>query len=171
MSERDFVFFYANASPFSQWHKCRFVNTDGVSFTSAEQYMMWRKAKLFGDDKIAAAILATNDCAKIKALGRRVAGYDDATWERNRENIVILGNIYKFSQNPDLWAALRETKGKHLVEASPWDKIWGIGLDEATARATPSSKWPGSNLLGKCLDRARDRLIAHLAKDEGECKK
>jgi hypothetical protein len=147
-------FFYETKSPFSQWHPCKF--TDGkTTFTSSEQYMMYQKALMFRDIHAAADILATNNCRTIKAIGRQIHGFNQAAWDGACVGIVVQGNIFKFSQNPKLCEALLATGDKTLVEASPTDKIWGIGLNEAIAKKTPPDQWPGKNLLGRCLMTAR----------------
>jgi ribA/ribD-fused uncharacterized protein len=154
-----FTFFFTAASPFSQWHPCTFTG-DGHAFCCAEQFMMHGKAVLFGDAKIAAQILAATDPKQHKALGRKVAGFDAARWRAAREGIVKAGNHAKFTQNPALLATLLATRGTTLVEASPFDRIWGIGLAATDPRASDPSKWRGQNLLGKILTELRDELAA-----------
>jgi ribA/ribD-fused uncharacterized protein len=87
--------------------------------------------------------------AVIKKLGREVANYDDNVWKEKRVPVVSVGNREKYNQNPDLKDILMATGDSIMVEASPYDKLWGIGLDEATAKRTHPEKWPGLNLLGK----------------------
>lgn len=154
-----FTFFFTEASPFSQWYPCRF-EVDGVTFNCAEQYMMHGKAMLFGDETIAAEIIAAGHPRQQKALGRKVTGFDDSTWKRERMRIVKDGNRAKFTQNAELLAVLLETKGTTLVEASPYDKIWGIGLAEKDPRANDPTQWKGKNLLGIVLTELRDELLA-----------
>jgi ribA/ribD-fused uncharacterized protein len=154
-----FTFFYTQASPFSQWYPCTFV-VDGNTYSCAEQYMMRGKAVLFGDHAIAAQILAAPHPRDHKALGRKVASFDDAIWRREREAIVLAGNRAKFTQNPELRALLVATRGTELVEASPRDRIWGIGLGADDPRARDRAQWRGANLLGKILTALRDELIA-----------
>ncbi len=154
-----FTFFWRPDSVFSQWYPRDFV-VDGQTFGCAEQFMMHGKARLFHDDEIAAEILAVPDPRTHKALGRKVRGFDDRTWKGARERIVHAGNHAKFTQHPDLKAALLATVGTELVEASPMDTIWGIGLASSNPRATDRSKWRGLNLLGRILTRLRDELIA-----------
>jgi ribA/ribD-fused uncharacterized protein len=155
----EYTFFYTQASPFSQWYRCRF-EVGGNVFSCAEQYMMHGKALLFGDTAIAAQILATTQPREHKALGRKVAGFDDATWKREREAIVLAGNRAKFTQNADLRELLLATRGTTLVEASPRDRIWGIGLAASDPRARDPGQWRGQNLLGKVLTALRDELLA-----------
>jgi ribA/ribD-fused uncharacterized protein len=154
-----YTFFFTEASPFSQWYRAAFV-VDGVSFGCAEQYMMYGKAQLFGDAEVAAEILAVDHPRAHKALGRKVKPFDDRTWRLNREAIVSAGNRAKFTQNADLRAQLLATRGTTLVEASPYDRIWGIGLAANDPRAADPAKWKGQNLLGKILTALRDELAA-----------
>jgi|SRR5436190_21243562 len=153
-----FTFFFTEASPFSQWYRCAFT-VAGQAFTCAEQYMMHGKALLFGDAATAARILEADHPREHKALGRKVTPFDDAKWRAGREDIVRAGNHAKFTQNPDLLAQLLATRGTTLVEASPYDKIWGIGLAATDPRAKDPAQWRGQNLLGKILTELRDQLL------------
>lgn len=157
-----FTFFWRPDSPFSQWHPATFV-VDGVTFANAEQFMMYGKAVRFGDHEIAAQILDVADPRAHKALGRKVRGFDDATWKAAREGIVYAGNHAKFTQLPALHAALLATAGTTLVEASPMDRIWGIGLGAEHPDATEPTRWRGQNLLGRILTRLRDDLAVAAA--------
>ena len=152
-----FTFFFTEASPFSQWYRSAFT-VDGVTFNCAEQFMMHGKARLFDDAATAQLILAADHPRDHKALGRRVKRFDDAAWKREREAIVLAGNRAKFTQNPDLLAQLLATRGTTLVEASPYDRIWGIGLAASDPKAQDPATWRGQNLLGKILTRLRDEL-------------
>jgi len=154
-----FTFFFTEASPFSQWYACTFA-VDGRTFRCAEQFMMHGKALLFDDAEVAAQILAAGHPRQHKALGRKVKGFDDARWRRERESIVMAGNRAKFTQSEELLALLLATAGTTLVEASPYDKIWGIGLAAADPRAQDPKQWKGQNLLGKILTALRDELAA-----------
>ena len=153
------TFFFRPESPFSQWHPARFV-VDGLEFSCAEQFMMHGKAILFGDAAIAAEILAVASPRQHKALGRKVSGFDDRAWKAHREEIVLAGSRAKFSQNPDLLSVLLATHGTQLVEASPFDRIWGVGLSMSDPRIDDPANWRGQNLLGKILTRLRDELRA-----------
>jgi ribA/ribD-fused uncharacterized protein len=152
-----FTFFFTEASPFSQWYPCTFV-VDGVTFTCAEQFMMHGKARLFSDDAIAAQILAAAHPRQHKALGRKVKNFDDAIWKAQRLAIVKAGSRAKFTQNAELRALLLATAGTTLVEASPFDRIWGIGMAASNPLAADPTKWRGQNLLGKLLTELRDEL-------------
>ena len=154
-----YTFFFTEASPFSQWHPSRFVS-GGTAFCCAEQYMMHGKAMLFGDAEVASQILTATDPRDHKALGRKVRNFDDALWKRERVRIVTAGNRAKFTQNAELLEQLLATTGTTLVEASPYDKIWGIGLDAKDPRAADPTQWKGLNLLGKILTALRDELAA-----------
>jgi ribA/ribD-fused uncharacterized protein len=153
-----YTFFFRPEAPFSQWHPSRF-ELDGHAFDCAEQYMMYGKAILFGDAEIAAEILAATSPKAQKALGRKVRNFDDVIWKARREQIVAQGSRAKFTQNAPLRQALLETAGTELVEASPYDRIWGIGLGATDPRAEDPSQWRGQNLLGKILTRLRDELL------------
>lgn len=154
-----YTFFFTEASPFSQWYRCSFTVGEHA-FGCAEQYMMHGKALLFDDAEVAAKILAADHPREHKALGRKVKQFDDATWKRAREAIVMAGNRAKFTQNKDLLELLLATQGTTLVEASPYDKIWGIGLAATDPRANDANRWKGQNLLGKILTALRDELAA-----------
>jgi hypothetical protein len=141
----------------SQWFGAPFT-LDGRRFPTAEHYMMFQKALLFGDQQTADKILAAPNPGAAKALGRAVRGFVQATWDEHRSRIVVAGNEAKFGQNPDLRAFLLGTKKKVLVEASPSDRVWGIGLAEDDTRAANPLAWRGLNLLGFALMTARARL-------------
>ncbi|GIM97021.1 NADAR family protein [Paractinoplanes toevensis] len=141
----------------SQWWPVEFT-VDGVLFRSAEHYMMWRKAMLFGDEETAGRIVRAGHPRDAKMLGRGVAGFDEPTWVQQRFPIVVEASRHKFGQHADLRAWLLGTGDRVLVEASPTDRIWGIGLPAADPRATDPARWEGLNLLGFALMRARADL-------------
>ncbi|MEU7482055.1 NADAR family protein [Lentzea sp. NPDC042327] len=141
----------------SQWWPCSFV-VDGQRFASAEHYMMWRKALLFGDSGVATRVLQAASPAEAKALGRVVTGFSDDEWVATRMEIVVTGNLAKFSQDPALSAYLLGTGTRVLVEASPLDRVWGIGLAADDPRAADPSSWRGLNLLGEALMEVRTQL-------------
>ncbi|PYC74950.1 DUF1768 domain-containing protein [Micromonospora arborensis] len=141
----------------SQWWPAPFT-IDGLRFATAEHYMMWRKATLFGDQATAAQILAVAHPHAAKTLGRQVTNFDQQTWEQHRYDIVVAGNAEKFGQHPALRAYLLGTGGRVLVEASPLDQIWGIGLAADHPHATDPTRWPGLNLLGFALMQTRALL-------------
>lgn len=120
--------------------------------------MMWSKAKLFNDNDVAEKILKTRDPKTQKALGREVKGFDAKIWDLKKLEIVVQGNIYKFSQNLDLKKQLLDTGSKTLVEGSPYDKVWGVGLKWDDPKILDDKNWQGENLLGIALMEVR-RLI------------
>lgn len=144
-------------SCFSQWYEASF-KLGGVRYASAEHYMMAAKARLFDDRKLLERILAARSLGEAKALGREVAGFDEALWSAERMGIVIEGNLGKFGQNASLKKYLLGTADRVLVEASPVDAIWGIGLAATDPQATEPAAWRGLNLLGFALMEVRRRL-------------
>jgi ribA/ribD-fused uncharacterized protein len=122
---------------------------------------MYRKALLFEDYAIADKILKEKFPKNIKALGRRISNFDEDVWSTNKIEIVTNGTYLKFSQNKDILRKLMATGDKILVEASPYDRIWGIGLSARHKDAKNPSKWKGQNLLGKILMDVRDQLNAN----------
>ncbi len=145
----------------SQWWAGSFT-VDGIISPSAEHYMMAGKARLFGDEATLAQILVAPTPDKAKSLGRQVKPFDNALWEAERSAIVIAGNWAKFSQNPALARFLLSTGEDILVEASPYDQVWGIGLAADHPDATRPQNWCGLNLLGFALMEVRARLQARL---------
>lgn len=142
---------------FSQWWRSRF-EADGVTYATAEQYMMAAKARLFGDRSTLAQILAEEDPSKVKALGRQVNGFVESAWAAARFDAVTAGSIAKFSSSLELKAYLLSTGDDVLVEAAPRDRIWGIGLGRENPLVNEPSRWRGLNLLGFALVRARESL-------------
>lgn len=161
----DFVFFWGHTDRgeglskacLSQWFPSPFV-VDDQYYNCAEQYMMAEKARFFGDEDVRQQILAENNQMAIKKLGRKVKYYDDAVWKSIRFDVVVKGNLAKFSQNEKLRNFLISTDDKVLVETSPKDEVWGIGLEEHSPEATCPRKWKGTNLLGFALMEVRDKL-------------
>lgn len=153
----EFVFFWETKSPFSQWHPVGF-ELDGTYFRTAEHYMMWAKAMLFGDEESAQEVLETKHPRDVKAIGRKVKGFDSKVWEENCKQIVYTGNDAKFRQNPEMLEALMSTGTSDLVEASPYDTVWGIGLSADDPLAQDKSTWRGTNYLGEVLTSLREKL-------------
>lgn len=141
----------------SQWWPCLFT-VDGVDYASAEHWMMAGKARLFGDEEALARILAARSLAEAKNLGRLVRGFDEELWTSRRFELVVAGNVAKFGQDPARREFLLGTANRVLVEASPRDRVWGIGLGAANEKATDPTQWRGLNLLGFALMEARERL-------------
>lgn len=146
---------------FSQFYPCEFT-IDGQRYRWAEQWMMAGKARVFGDETALKKILTASGPGACKKLGRQVRGFDDNTWRAARFEIVTLGNIAKFGQDPRLRDYLLATGEAILVEASPRDRIWGIGLAASDPDAEDPARWRGQNLLGFALTRARAVLRGEL---------
>ncbi len=161
----DYIFFWGHhmkpgkitKACFSQWFPVNFT-IDGTTYSSAEQYMMAEKARVFDDADTWQLILASEDPREIKALGRLVKNFDEDKWSQVAPDIVVKGNLHKFVQNPELRSFLIATHGKVLVEASPYDKIWGIGMQASEAGISNPNNWCGTNLLGFALMEVRDIL-------------
>ncbi len=144
-------------SCFSQWWFASF-SIDDVSYPTAEHFMMAEKARLFGDQDTRARILEAESPKAAKQLGRKVKNFDEAVWNANRFNFVVKGNYAKFNQNLNLQKFLLSTGDKVLVEASPVDRIWGIGLAATDDLASDPENWRGLNLLGFALMEVRQQI-------------
>jgi ribA/ribD-fused uncharacterized protein len=142
---------------FSQWFQCPFT-IDNITYNTSEHWMMAHKALLFGDRNNFEKIINCDKPGEAKELGRQVLGYDDQTWNDRKFEIVKLGNIHKFNQNPDFAEYLLKTDNRILVEASPVDTIWGIGLSQDSKDIDNIYAWRGQNLLGFVLMETRDFL-------------
>lgn len=152
-----FTFFWHRQSPFSQHYMSNF-EIDGIVYNCAEQYMMHQKALLFDDLESAHQIMKASDPYVQKKIGRNVANYDDKKWDSVCRDVVKRANIAKFSQNIALYNALMKTDGTVLVEASPYDRKWGIGLSETDSKAHDRTMWRGKNLLGNILTEVREEI-------------
>ena len=152
----EFKFFWKG--PLSQWYLSSFV-VDNVMYNCAEQFMMAEKARLFKDIDSEMKIMSTKSPREQQAIGRQVKDFHLQKWNSVARDIVTRGNIAKFSQNEDLKIILLSTDGMTLVEASPFDKIWGIGMAETDVDIHDKSKWRGTNWLGECLMNARYAIL------------
>lgn len=141
----------------SNWYPVKFT-VDSVAFSSMEQFMMHKKAVYFGDYNIAKRILASNDVAYIKELGRLVSNYNESYWNGIRQIVVFEGLLAKFSQNESLQEQLKATNGSILAECAVKDRIWGIGLSMNDPNRLDINRWKGQNLLGYTLMMVRERL-------------
>ena len=164
--QMEFLFFWGHQpkkdgstskSCFSQWWVAPIVE-DEIEYKTAEHFMMAGKANLFGDKEMASLIIQAETPKKAKALGRKVRNFDFAKWEENKFDIVMQANKLKFSQNEDLKEFLKQSHPKTLVEASPVDPIWGIGMAEDNPDAHHPAMWKGKNLLGFILMEIRDEI-------------
>ncbi len=146
-----------SAACLSQWYHAPF-EADGVLYATAEHYMMAHKAQLFGDETMFEQIVQSRHPKQAKDLGRQIQRFDQTVWDAQRSAIVVAGNYHKFHQNPTLGAFLLGTQNRVLVEASPVDKIWGVGLAQGDAGLDNPLQWKGLNLLGFALMQVRDLL-------------
>ncbi len=162
----DYLFFWGHTprkegiidkSCFSQWYPSDF-SVDGINYLTAEHWMMAKKALLFNDHEMLNKILAAEKPALVKQLGREVNGFDEKVWAKSSYELVVQGNKHKFSQNNMLKNFLLQTGSKIIVEASPADTIWGIGLSQDAKEAANPVQWKGTNLLGFALMEVRDQL-------------
>ncbi len=160
-----YIFFWGHTPPrtgvdgscCSQWFEAGF-EIDGQHYPTAEHWMMSGKARLFGDESALRGILASTHPNEAKQIGRQVRGFDDAIWADKRYPLVVQGNIAKFQQNPELLEWLLATGERVLVEASPYDKIWGIGMARDDRNVEDPKRWKGANLLGFAIMEAREQL-------------
>ncbi len=154
-----YLFFWEGGSIFSQWNSKKeynkdyqFIDENNIKYSSCEQYMMYHKAKIFKDEKIAKEIMSIKDVKKIKALGRQVKNFDINIWDQHKFNIIVKANYLKFSQNKFFKEELLSYKDLIFVEASPYDKIYGVGLHYSDDLILDEKNWQGENLLGKALN-------------------
>ncbi|WP_019946402.1 NADAR family protein [Hymenobacter aerophilus] len=143
---------------FSQWYPAAFT-IDGNMYPTAEHYMMAEKARLFSDETTRQAILKAVHPNEAKKLGRRITPFEEARWQAARFDVVVRGNVAKFYQHPELREFLLGTSNRVLVEASPVDAIWGIGLAQESPHAAHPKEWRGLNLLGFALMEVRSQLL------------
>lgn len=151
----DFEFFWKG--PLSQWAKQGFT-VDGVHYKTAEHWMMAEKARIFGDQETREKIINSVHPRAAKALGREVKNFNEEKWVNVRYGVVYAGNEHKFTQSDEYKAVLLGTENRILVEASPEDRIWGIGLAEDHPDAQDPMKWKGLNVLGFVLTDLRNNL-------------
>jgi ribA/ribD-fused uncharacterized protein len=163
MTEK-YKFFYGGV--FSQWFRCSF-EVDNVTYNCAEQYMMQQKASFFGDEEHEKKIMSTSSPSDQKAFGKKVRNFNKEKWDAVARDIVYKGNYFKFMQNKGLLLDMTESKGSILVEASPYDQIWGIGLSATDPRAKNPETWKGTNWLGEVLNKVRDDIENGIYRTEG----
>jgi len=147
-----YILFYGGI--FSQWYKSDFTIGD-ITYSSAEQYMMANKADVFNDSDSLKEIMATDDPRRQKAIGRKVKGFEPEKWNEVAKRVVLAANVNKFTASQELKKAILSTGNKIIVEASPYDKIWGIGLAPDDPKALDESTWEGTNWLGEAVMEAR----------------
>lgn len=173
-----FIFFWSHRplkegiidkSCFSQWYPSPFT-FDEVVYPTAEHWMMAQKAKLFKDMEAFENIMSTHDPKKVKNEGRKIKKFDPIVWNERKFEIVLDGNLHKFNQNKSLQKFLINTGEHVLVEASPVDRIWGIGLSVNEQSSRNPDLWNGENLLGFVLMEVREKLGIYEKKKEGYSK-
>lgn len=140
----------------SNWYQSNF-NIEKVEFCNVEQYLMYQKALCFKDEIMAVKILNNKNPKEIKTLGRQVKNYNDVEWDKIRYNVLKIALKAKFTQNELLLSKLKQTNNSVLVEASPYDKIWGIGMD-VNHEYKDYTKWQGTNLLGWALTEIKNEI-------------
>ena len=161
-TETDAIFFYRVGDAygaFSNWAPTPFT-VDGVSFSTAEQYIMYRKCLTFGDTVTAKKLLSSDSPKEQKALGREAAGYIDSVWAGIRQTVAIRGLYAKFSQDAELKRLLLGTGDAVLVECTSNDRIWACGLDRDDDDRLSADRWKGQNILGFALMEVRNMLRA-----------
>ena len=154
------IFFHLPQDPdgyLSNWYPATFT-LDGITFSSTEQYIMYRKCQIFGDTASASAVLATDDPAQQQAIGKKAAGFNATLWDGLKQAIAFRGLMAKFSQNEDLKKQLLATGNAYLVECAHSDVIWACGIRVNEKERFDISKWRGQNILGFTLMEVRDAL-------------
>lgn len=152
----NFYFFWQHQ--FGQWSKRGIKDPDGITYNCCEQYMMFKKAKLFGDFDLAEKILCEEEPKVQQELGRKVKCYKSELWDRNKFGIVWYGNYLKFTQHNDLADRLIATGSKILAESSPYDLVWGVGYSADDDAILDPKNWRGENLLGRVLMSVRSAI-------------
>jgi len=163
MSKDNFYFFWGGTC--SQWANFD-IEINKVVYCTNEQYMMASKAALFHDTDAYEEIMIESDPSKQKAIGRKVKNFNKDEWEEIARKVVYEANLAKFTQHPDLYDFLMETGDKEIVEASPYDCIWGIGLGASDERIYDRDQWRGTNWLGEALMEVRKELISQKLEEE-----
>ena len=158
MLEEKFTLFWGGP-PFSQWCPSPFT-IDDVEYSCTEQWMMSEKAVLFEDEVMLEQIMKATHPREQKGFGRQVQGFDPVKWDAVARDVVYRGNHAKFTQHPFMKSQLLATAGTTLVEASPYDAIWGIAMSDGNADCHDRSKWKGKNWLGEVLTQLREDMLA-----------
>ena len=157
------VFFHLPEEPYgylSNWYLSSF-ELDGIHFSSCEQYIMYRKCMIFGDQASADAVLSTDDTETQQSIGKTAKGFIPAVWDGMKQPLLMRGLYAKFTQNEDLKQLLLETGDTYLVECAASDHIWACGRKLTDDRRFDITKWNGQNLLGFALMEVRSALKNH----------
>ena len=160
MSKQNVIGFWSEKNKYgfmSQWYPSKFT-VDGNKFTSCEQWMMYQKAVLFKDIDDAKLILKMKDPKEIKKMGRKIKNFNEKLWDKNKFDIIYHGNLEKFTQDNELKEQLLATENKILAEASPYDKIYGIGMYPNDPDVQYPKRWKGENLLGQAIMKVREKI-------------
>ena len=155
------IYFFSDKDYLSNFFPSEFT-LDDLTYSCVEQYIMAQKAILFNDIKSFEAIMVTNKPSNMKKIGRKVANFDEKIWLEQRNQILQDGIMAKFEQNENLANLLSATNNRILVEASPYDKIYGVGLSETNDLILDETYWKGQNLLGQTLGIVRSKLFKKL---------
>lgn len=153
-----YTFFWSNGSIYSNWHLAP-ITIDGITYNCCEQYMMAKKAKLFGDMVTWQSVMETPLPREQKALGRQVKNFNPDIWAVIARDVVFRANMAKFTQHNELESAIFETRHTLLVEASPYDTVWGIGMSEEDAIRVGVAHWRGTNWLGQVITEVRESIF------------
>jgi ribA/ribD-fused uncharacterized protein len=159
----EFIFYFSEDSLYSHWYKCDFF-VAGEKYCCVEQYLMYRKAILFGDNDVAKKIMNSSRPSWHRMLGKQITGFDKKKWHDHCRTFSLEGNLAKFSQNPVLKEALMQSAGKFFAEASPYDRVWGIGLSLSNPQNLVRANWRGKNWAGESLDATRKELQSSFPK-------
>ena len=160
-----YTFYFREHSIFSNWNTEHSFELFDQKFNCGEQAMMWSKAMIFGDKEKAEEIMQETDPREQKKKGKEVSGFDEDIWKGARTPLMYMIFKAKFSQNEEAYGPLIQSKNTIMVEASPYDKIWGCGLSEEKAKRTPESQWPGKNLHGKVMTKYKNDIFNNDVKD------
>jgi ribA/ribD-fused uncharacterized protein len=152
-----FIFYFGPEYEFSHWYKSN-MSVDGIDFCCAGQYIMYKKALLFGDEVAAKKILRSSDPKRHRVIGKEVKAFTKDIWQQHCMDFSFAANFAKFDQNENLKTKLLDTAASILAEASPYDRVWGIGLSMGNSDIYDRTKWRGKNLAGESLMQARNAL-------------
>jgi len=153
----EFIFYFGPDSIYSHWYKSNFIISK-QDFCCVEQYLMYQKAILFKGADTAKKILNSSNPARHRHLGKQVAGFNKQLWHQKCKQFAFDGELAKFYQSRALKEKLLQTIGKSFAEASPYDRIWGIGLSMSNPKIFDRTQWRGRNWSGEVLELVRDKL-------------
>lgn len=149
------ILFWHGDSPFSNWYRGLEIKYQGFVFDNSEALFMYLKCKFFNQEELALEVTENQDPAKVKKIGRKIKNYNEKSWAESRVGYMKLVQVMKFGQHPELNKILLATGDKQIIEASPLDNIWGVGMYSTHPDVEDPEKWKGQNLLGKVLESVR----------------